>query len=725
MATSGNELALGIMLGLWLILTAGGSHFLGRLLSRISPHKLFPLLLIAEALALFAALFALRVSRVYWHASPGEVLGPLPVFVIAFITLIVFCPISGTLFAVGSRLYGDNVSGDVARAGTSMYLLEAVGSALGGALVSIILIRLTGSLQIAVLVAVANTLCAVWIVTTKVLLRWTVSLAVIAAAALLALETKRIESATVARVWRGFRVIATETSRYGDLAVIENEGSRTLIQNGLPLFTSPDRASAEEAVHFPMLEHPAPKSILLIGGGINGSLAEILKHPTVERVDYVELDPAVLRMARQNFPEAQKLLSQPRAHLHEKDGRLFVKETGQQFDVIILNLPEPQTAQINRFYTVEFFRQVSSRLKRDGVFGFQMHASEEYLSPQSAEFLRCLNATLHEVFPNVITIPGEIIHFVASQDAASLSTDPQILLQRLQLRGIRTVYVSGYYLPHRMSRERVDALDQQLRPSRETRINRDSEPAAYFFDIELWSTQFSERYRTVFHSLSSIRFSVLLTVVGLGVVLITSACARSSADKGLRWTTGSAVALMGWTMMSAEVLLLVGFQSVYGYVFSELAVIVAGFMTGIAAGSWLAWRTSDATDTRLLRLLTVQIGATLLLVITPLLIGALGRSSAAVFVHVGFVTLAVCTGLVGGYQFPLGLKLFATGSAAPGTLYALDLLGASAGALIISAYLVPIFGFMRTAELTALANLCPILMIGTLIRRDAVKASSS
>src|SRR5512143_2836244 len=83
-ATSGNELALGIMLGLWLILTAGGSHFLGRLLSRISPHKLFPLLLIAEALALFAALFALRVSRVYWHASPGEVLGPLPVFVIAF-----------------------------------------------------------------------------------------------------------------------------------------------------------------------------------------------------------------------------------------------------------------------------------------------------------------------------------------------------------------------------------------------------------------------------------------------------------------------------------------------------------------------------------------------------------------------------------------------------------------------------------------------------------------
>ncbi len=676
-----------------------------------------------QSLVIFAALFSIRASRLYWHAAPGEILGPLPVLLIALVTLIVFCPISGALFAVGSRLYGSFAFGDVARAGTSMYLLEAVGSALGGALVSIILVPLIGSLQIAILVAVANMLCAIWVAGNRISPRWIASLAIIAAAALLFVRTNRIEVATVSRVWNGFRVLATQTSRYGDLAVIANEGSRTLIQNGLPLFTSPDRASAEEAVHFPMLEHSAPGSVLLIGGGINGSLAEILKYPTVERVDYVELDPAVLRLVRRNFPEARAVLDQPRVQVHEMDGRLFVRTAARQFDVIILNLPEPQTAQINRFYTVEFFRQVSARLSQGGVFGFRMHASEEYLSPQMIEFLRCLNASVREVFPNVITIPGEIIHFVASQQSASLTPDPQILLQRLQQRGIRTVYVSGYYLPYRMSRERVAALETQLQPSPDTRINRDFAPAAYFFDIELWSAQFSERYRTVFHLVSKIQFLLLLIVVGLAAVLGSWTCAWSSAHGCLRGAIGSAVALMGWTMMSAEILLLLGFQAVYGYVFSELAIIVAGFMTGMAVGSWLGSRTGQGSENGLLRLLAVQIIAALFLIVTPPLIGTLGKSSGAVLVQGGTVILAVCAGLIGGYQFPIALKIFSRRPAATGTLYALDLLGASAGALIISAYLVPVFGFIKTAELTAVANLCPIAMIGILMRRAGTNAS--
>jgi hypothetical protein len=63
------------------------------------------------------------------------------------------------------------------------------------------------------------------------------------------------------------------------------------------MVTVPDVAAAEEAVHYALLEHPSPGSLLLIGGGINGSLAEALKHPSLNRVDYVELDPAILDLA--------------------------------------------------------------------------------------------------------------------------------------------------------------------------------------------------------------------------------------------------------------------------------------------------------------------------------------------------------------------------------------------------------------------------------------------
>ena len=107
---------------------------------------------------------------------------------------------------------------------------------------------------------------------------------------------------------------------------------------------------------YALLEHAAPRRILLIGGGVNGAVAEALKHPTVERLDYVELDPALIGMAREFFPaQTAAFDSDSRVHLHFLDGRRFLTETGEKFDVIIVDVPDPQTAQLNRFYTVEFF----------------------------------------------------------------------------------------------------------------------------------------------------------------------------------------------------------------------------------------------------------------------------------------------------------------------------------------------------------------------------------
>jgi predicted membrane-bound spermidine synthase len=76
-----------------------------------------------------------------------------------------------------------------------------------------------------------------------------------------------------------------------------------------------------------------------------------------------------------------------------------------------------------------------------------------------------------------------------------------------------------------------------------------------------------------------------------------------------------------------------------------------------------------------------------------------------------FPALALLCGLLGGYQFPIASRIFFTGSkhaaGSPGTLYALDLAGACLAAVVFSAYLVPVFGFLKTALLTAVVNLAP------------------
>src|SRR5208283_5106861 len=105
------------------------------------------------------------------------------------------------------------------------------------------------------------------------------------------------------RLWHGFRLLASHDSIYGNLAVTETGNIRSIYDNGVILASAPDLAAAEEGGHYALLEHSAPKQILLIGGGVNGSIAQALEHPAVERIDYVELDPALIGITRQFFPE--------------------------------------------------------------------------------------------------------------------------------------------------------------------------------------------------------------------------------------------------------------------------------------------------------------------------------------------------------------------------------------------------------------------------------------
>ena len=108
-------------------------------------------------------------------------------------------------------------------------------------------------------------------------------------------------------------------------------------------------------------------------------------------------------MARQFFPaQSAPIASDPRVHMHYADGRYFLrtylKTTDDTFDVIILNVPDPQTAQLNRFYTAEFFRSARDHLAPGGLLALQLRSSEDYISPDLAEFLRCIYHTLQIVF---------------------------------------------------------------------------------------------------------------------------------------------------------------------------------------------------------------------------------------------------------------------------------------------------------------------------------------
>jgi spermidine synthase len=761
----GNEISLGIMLAGWLLWTAIGTSVSGWISARWhDSRKLMALLetLIAGVFPL--TILAVRASRQVFQSVPGEILAPAPMFLTSFATLSVFCLLSGGLFAAGSRLCGDEARTSTASAASSVYLLEAAGSGLGGILASLVLIRHFTSCEIAACVALLNLLAAAWVGARTPAFRRVLLALLLISTLLIPRAARLLEAKSLALLWHGFSLVESRNSVYGNLALVATSESRSLFENGLRVLTVPDPSAAEESVHFALLEHTAPRSLLLIGGGINGSLAQALQYSSLERLEYVELDPAILGIAERHFAQAwTRARSDPRVLIHPMDGRLFLKTSRAKFDVIIINLPDPFTAQLNRFYTQEFFLEAAEKLNPGGVLSFQVTGAENYISQELADLLRCLEKTLRAVFPQVVAIPGETVHFLVANQAGSLTLDPSVLMTRLRERRIHTQYFREYYIPFRMSADRMLDLELQIEPQAVTPINRDFTPIAYYFDVVLWSSRFHSDWRGLLESLARLRFGAVSGAVALGLLALTLVAglyerlgiARHQQTARHHATLGLCVAAMGFTLLGLEVLLLLGFQALYGYVYQQLAILVALFMVGMAAGAWLALRSTKLgsapglsfrevpqaqydeesrksrarflsrqcgigmTASEYLKLVLLQ----LLAASAPLLLYALfvwlanarGLTALRATSTTVFPLLALVAGLLGGYQFPLASRIYFADSddskRNPGVLYGLDLLGACLGAVALSAYLLPVYGFRRTAILMAVVNLGPAILM--------------
>jgi spermidine synthase len=727
----GNEMSAGVMLASWLLWTAFGSSVLGRFGAR-RPRRIMACLEVLIALSLPATIFAVRASRGFFHALPGEVLGPGAILLTSLAALSALCSFCGWLFAAGTRLYARELRVPAAAASGKVYLAEAVGAALGGLLASLLLVRHWDAFEIALFVAVLNAVAAVWLTLRARLWRWTAAALLIAAAgAAWPAALAWLQQTSLARLWRGMQVLTSRDSYFGNLAVIQNEGSRTLFVNGLPMFTVPDAAAAEETVHYALLQHPAPRRLLLIGGGLNGSVAQALQHPSLEHVDYVELDPQVFRMAAEYFPaQWQKLAADRRVRILEGDGRRLLKNTSETWDVVIVNLPEPQTAQLNRFYTREFFRETKAKLNPGGLLSLQLRSSENYFSPERAAFLRCIYRTLRQVFPQVGFVPGETVHFFAGDYNAI--PEAAKLLAGLRQRGLQTLYVSEYFLPFRMMPDRMEEMSRVLRGDAATPVNRDFAPVAYYFGVALWNTQFNPAYRMGFEKLATMPFGMFLTVVTIATLLIPAGVlAQGRGSRRRNATAGWCVATTGFNLMGLEVLLLLGFQAIYGYLYQQLAILLAMFMVGMAVGSGWGLRKNVKSESALAWLQAAAAAAPGLLYAALLLVERVTAGLRFQRDYLGealFAGMALAAGMLGGLQFTVASRvtLGALGSdqdsagLRAGTLYALDLLGACIGAVAISGYLAPVFGFARAAVVMAVLATGPAILAALLPRRGAV-----
>ncbi len=375
----GNELTLGIILANWLLLEAVGSFVIGKSVEKTERKmEIFVLLQLIFSVAFPAALYLSRIFKNILLTTSGEAVGFGPIFYCSFLVLLPVAIPHGALFTYGCKLYSQYFKEDAASIG-KVYFLETTGTILGGLGITYLLIPYLNSFEIAFILSLINSLISVFLLWPDrksssgpfrtCLWGFSLLLSLFYATGLLSTVTKKLDWSSINSQWKGMGVIHNENSVYGNITVARRGEQFTFFTNGIPAITTPvpDVAFIEDLVHFPMLLHERPQSILILSGGAGGMIHEILKYP-VARIDYVEIDPLLLKLVeRFSTPLTQSELSNSKVKIHYMDGRFFILRTSDRFDVVFIGVPAPQDLQINRFFSSEFFSFANQKMNPDGI----------------------------------------------------------------------------------------------------------------------------------------------------------------------------------------------------------------------------------------------------------------------------------------------------------------------------------------------------------------------
>ncbi|HUT32221.1 MAG TPA: hypothetical protein VNE39_01965 [Planctomycetota bacterium] len=754
----GTEVLFGVVLAAGLLWTALGSVVAG-LFARCEGRRLgarWPARAWASAAALFALNGLLLIGQIAIARHRSAAWGGAAelTFLEAVATAILATGpvafVSGLEFVLALHALRAE---DFAR----LYQADAWGAVAGGLLFTFALVGLVDPVTLGP--ALTAGLCLLVLAAGG--RRWMPTGVVIGLAATVAVAASGLDGRLHARRWAalypGFKLCATQDSRYGQLAVLEHPSEEQYsfyVDGGLVETLEPANPNITDERNRALValaQHPAPERVLLVGRAL-GRLPDALLLHGLKHLDVLELDPSLIELAIRfsgppmflleldpSFPGSARGSSGPpvldeRLRVHFADARRFIKQhAGAGYDVILLCLPDPLSAFVNRFYTVEFFREARAAMSEQGVLITSVTAAATYAGETVGQLSASLLRTLQAVFPEVLVAPGESHTFTAAAKPGTVSLDPAVLGRRIARRGIpldvvspneRLTYATALF-ENLITASQTDSLRLTLEGIKAP-LNTDARPITYQLALQVWNQIVSASTEAqdpgtrggtnaLFRAALSFRFAHGLVLPALvltpGLLLFVLARRRGGAARGAGGygllVVAAATGLFG---MASEIILIYAFQNTYGYAYAEVGLLVAAFMVGLALGA----RAGRCWETRA-RILMAIVGAMVAYcLLLPLALGELSEAGASPLVYAGFLCLVLGAGFLDGATFPplvQALRQQGFGRAG-GWVYAADLAGSGIGALLTGALLVPVIGQSLALVLVAITLAAALAALG-------------
>jgi len=648
--SGGYEIAAGAVFAFWIFISALGAKMAGRK-SRTDIVMLTAVLPLASIISLFIYIILSKVL-----IEEGVTPGIIYTLIITGLSLIPFCLLSGYLF-VRLSYYA---SRDRLMLPGNSFALETVGSMIAGIIVTVVTGNILGNYQI----MAAAILLYYIIYLLAVRFRYSMYLIIIAAVCFFSVLLFKPDTLIRNILLGSVQVTKSIDSKYGNVSTAEYEGERSVFYNHRLIDFEQDAQQREENIHYAMIQHEKPEKVLIISGGADKNIREVLKYKSVKSITYVERDPVLIECTR----DTGMVYKNADVFFENDDAFSYIRRTDKTFDVVISLLAEPDNIVTNRFYTIEYFYSLKRILNKGGIFMLKAGPSSSYISAEETGSLSTIYNSLNEIFPYILPLKGESIYLISSDRELTVKI-PDLISQR----GIDNTYVNSYYLNEQIIRYNSDQIKGIIKAALPG--NELDKPRAVFYNQK--------------HQIDKSGKNKLLFLLLIGLIFLFPFITGSNNTRTMYTAS--------LNMAGTEILALILIQSTAGNFYQLAGLLMAVVMAGLAIGSSAGIRTSH----KLTEMIPVLLG---LLAVSFAFLSAviLGIQNSTITVTLSLL-IVIIPAIMAGYYYRRKTE-YDQNSKIVSRMYFADMCGAALGFMIIAGLLVPLFGIKSTFFILAFLN---------------------
>ncbi|MBO0591236.1 polyamine aminopropyltransferase [Cellulophaga sp. E16_2] len=245
------------------------------------------------------------------------------------------------------------------------------------------------------------------------------------------------------------KIVYSEQTKYQNIVLTEWKDEHWLYLNGNLQFCSIDEKMYHEPLVHPIMQlHPNPQRILILGGGDGCAVREILKYPSVEKIDMVDLDPKMTDLGT-NHPVLininQGSMNSKKLQIYNKDAYIHLEQNVTDFyDVIIADLPDPRNIELGRLYSHEFYSLCYRKLRPNGLIITQ--AGSPYFATKA---FSCIDETLKSAGFTTVRLHNQVISMgewgwvLGTKNTTITSEQLKQKIQNIQFKNVQTNWINN------------------------------------------------------------------------------------------------------------------------------------------------------------------------------------------------------------------------------------------------------------------------------------------